>query len=74
MEETTADFRPEVMKAYQDILFRSGNAFQFNSRTSVEILSYISTEHSVEVRMLPQGSKVDDLVYTWWVDDRDCLE
>jgi hypothetical protein len=66
--------RPEVMKAYQDILLRSGSAFQFNNRTSVEILSYISTEHSVEVRMTPQGGKLDTSVYTWWVDDRDCIE
>lgn len=63
--------RPTVVKAYKDILFKSRNAFQFNSKLAVRIVNYISTEHTVQVKILANNRRFDGANSIWWVDDKD---
>jgi hypothetical protein len=61
---------PHDLKAHQDNLLGSREAWQFVTKLPVRIRRYWATENEVEVEMLSPG-RLHGTV--WWVDDKDCL-
>jgi hypothetical protein len=63
-------FTPGALKAHQDNLLGSREAWQFTTKQPVRIRRYWTTESEVEVEMLSPGRLHGSV---WWVDDKDCV-
>jgi len=61
---------PEDLKAHQDNILGSRDAWQFITKQPVRIRRYWATVHEVEVEMLSPGRLHGSI---WWVDDKDCV-
>ena len=61
---------PEALKAHQNNLLYSREAWQFIAKQPVRIRRYWTTESEVEVEMLSPGRLHGSV---WWVDDKDCV-
>jgi hypothetical protein len=61
---------PGALKAHQDNLLGSREAWQFTTRQPIRIRRYWATENEVEVEILSPGRLHSSI---WWVDDKDCV-
>jgi hypothetical protein len=62
---------PEDLKAHQDNLLGSRDAWQFTSKLPVRIHRYYAAGNAVEVEMLNPGRLHGSI---WWVDENDCVK
>ena len=62
---------PEDLKAHQDNLLGSRDAWQFTSKQPVRIHRYYAAGNAVEVEMLNPGRLHGSI---WWVDENDCVK
>ena len=60
---------PDALKAHQDDLLASRDAWQFITKQPVKIRRYWATENEAEVEMLSPGRLHGSV---WWVDKKDC--
>jgi hypothetical protein len=63
-------FTPGALKAHQDNLLSSREAWQFITKQPVRIRRYWAAENEVEVEMLSPGRLHGSV---WWVDGKDCV-
>ena len=62
---------PEALKAHQEALLGSREAWRFVSKLPVRIRRYSPSKSEVEVEMLSPGRFQASL---WWVDEKDCVK
>jgi hypothetical protein len=62
---------PQDLKAHQDDLLGSREAWQFITKQPVRIRLYWAAENEVQVEMLSPGRLHGSV---WWVDDKDCAK
>jgi hypothetical protein len=62
-------FAPKDVKAYQQIILDTRQAWQFISGPiKVKVISYWANQHEINVKMLTEGRLADS---EWWVEDKD---
>jgi hypothetical protein len=62
-------FAPKDVKAYQQIILDTRQAWQFVSGPiKVKVISYWANQHEINVKMLTEGRLADS---GWWVEDKD---
>jgi hypothetical protein len=62
-------FAPKDVKAYQQIILETRQAWQFiGGPTEVKVISYWANQHEIHVRMLTEGRLAGT---EWWVEDKD---
>jgi hypothetical protein len=65
-------FTPKDVEAYQDIILKERQAWQFIAGPlKVKVISYYAEQHEIQVKILTDGRLAGT---DWWVDDKDYLK